>query len=212
MKSSRREFLGAAAGLALAGSTKPEKIHAANAGTNQIVNIYDNIVYEAGDAIPDWGFSAYITYNGKTILFDAGTYPEIFKHNTTVFGVDLVAVDTVILSHNHMDHKGGLDYFLDAYEDYTLYLPNEWNIGGPFPTIFKKDGTYARGYSYRHRNTQYVIEHTEISNGIHIIATESPIIGTSWGYPPHEEKPLFMGLPELSLALENGTGQVILIS
>jgi len=211
MKTTRREFIGAAAGLACAGSTQPEKVHAARAGENRILNLYDNIVYEAGDAISDWGFSAYITYNGKTILFDAGTYPDIIEHNAKVLGADLASVDTVVLSHNHMDHKGGLDYVLGKYKDFILYLPNDWNIGGK-ASIFNKDESYSRGYHYRHKNTQFTKEHTEIADRIHIIATTSPLVGTTWGYPPNEKQPRFFGLPELSLALESNNGQVTLIS
>ncbi len=212
MKTTRREFLGAAAaGLACAVSAQPEKVHAANTGKNQILNIYDNIVYEAGNAIKDWGFSAYITYNGKTILFDAGTYPDIIEHNAKTLGADLTSVDTVVLSHNHMDHKGGLDYILDVYQNFTLLLPNDWNIGGK-ASFFNKDETYSRGYHYRHKNTQFIKEHTEIADGIHIIATTSPLVGTTWGYPPNEKQPRFFGLPELSLALESTNGQVTLIS
>ena len=110
-----------------------------------------------------------------------------------------------------MDHQGGLDYILGVYQNFTLLLPNDWNISGK-ASISNKDETYSCGYSYRHKNTQLIKEHTKIADGIHIIATTSPLVGTTWGYPPNEQQPRFFGLPELSLALESDNGQVMLIS
>ncbi|MFC1541923.1 MBL fold metallo-hydrolase [Candidatus Latescibacterota bacterium] len=206
----RREFIGlSTTGLALAGSVKSEGLNEKSKDKNQILILYDNIVYEPEDAIPNWGFSAYITYNGKTILFDTGTYPDILKHNAKVLGADLTSVDIAIISHIHGDHIGGLDYFMDVNPHFTLLLPNDGNIGGETSIL---DKTYSRGYNYRHKNTQFITDHTDIAVGMHIIATTSPIVGTSWGYPPNEDKPLFTGLPELSLALESKNGQFTLVS
>ena len=195
--------------LALTGDGKSEGLNEKSEDKNQILNLYDNIVYKSGDAIPDWGFSAYITYNGKTILFDTGTYPDIFKHNAKVLDADLTSVDIAIISHIHGDHIGGLDYFMDVHPNFTLLLPNDWHIGGEASIL---EESYSRGYNYRHKNTQFITDHTEIAVGMHIIATTSPIVGISWGYPPNEDKPLFIGLPELSLALENNNGQFTLVS
>ena len=46
-----------------------------NAGTgkdesNWMINLYDSFGDEVGNAIPDWGYSSFIRYNGQTILFD----------------------------------------------------------------------------------------------------------------------------------------------
>ena len=213
MHKTRREFIGlTAASLALADGV----IHKTSSDTgtqhNQILNIYDNIVCNAGDAIPDWGFSAYITYNGKTILFDAGMYPDIIKHNANVLGADLPSVEIAILSHNHLDHINGFDYFLNVNRDFTFYLPNDVHIGGSYGSLTQRDNKYPRGYRYRHIDSHFITKHTEIAPGIHILATKSPIIGTSWGYPPNEDKPLFIGLPELSLALNRQDNTICLIS
>jgi 7,8-dihydropterin-6-yl-methyl-4-(beta-D-ribofuranosyl)aminobenzene 5'-phosphate synthase len=37
----------------------------------------------------DWGFSAFIEYGGKRILFDTGNNAEIFAHNVQAKGIDL---------------------------------------------------------------------------------------------------------------------------
>lgn len=212
----RREFLQLSlAGLAtlagcgeFRGGTLDDKI----TSKNQILNLYDNIAKDTGEAISDWGFSALIQYNGKTILFDAGTFPDIFKHNAKVLGADLTMVDIAILSHIHPDHIGGLDYLLKINPDFKLFLPNDVDLGGKDEFYAEMDKKYARGYLYRHPNTEFVEECTEIAPGVVLVATTSPLAGEFWKYPPYENKPLFIEMPELSLALEGEDGQVSLIS
>lgn len=203
----RRKFLGITAGLALAGCGYSEDFDDKIAGKNQILNLYDNIAEDAGDAISNWGFSAFITYNGKTILFDAGTYPDVLEHNARVLGADLTTVDIAILSHNHADHIGGFDYLLKVNSDFKLFLPNDGSL-----TNEDTDTEYSHGYRYRHPNTKRVEEHTEIAPGVVLIATTSPLTGSFWKYPPYEDEPRFTEMPELSLALEGKDGQVRLIS
>jgi 7,8-dihydropterin-6-yl-methyl-4-(beta-D-ribofuranosyl)aminobenzene 5'-phosphate synthase len=58
--------------------------------------------------VGEWGYSALIEANGYTILFDTGERPDTVLRNAEELGVDLSTVDTVILSHNHFDHTGGL--------------------------------------------------------------------------------------------------------
>lgn len=43
-----------------------------------------------------------------TILFDAGPDPDTFEINARRLGLDLRAVDAVVLSHGHWDHGGGM--------------------------------------------------------------------------------------------------------
>jgi 7,8-dihydropterin-6-yl-methyl-4-(beta-D-ribofuranosyl)aminobenzene 5'-phosphate synthase len=46
---------------------------------------------------------------------DASLSAKALLHNFEVFGLDGARVESVILSHGHMDHAGGLMGFLDAY-------------------------------------------------------------------------------------------------
>jgi len=211
----RRKFLGlATAGLTVlvCGKSGDADLDDKITGKNQILNLYDNIAKDTGEAISDWGFSAFIRYNGKTILFDAGTYPGILEHNTKVLGADLTTVEIAVLSHNHSDHIGGFDYLLKVNPDFKLFLPNDVNLGGESKLYADMDRKYLRGYLYRHTNTEFVGEHTEIAPGVVLIATTSPLVGGFWKYPPYENEPRFNEMPELSLALEDEDGQVNLIS
>jgi 7,8-dihydropterin-6-yl-methyl-4-(beta-D-ribofuranosyl)aminobenzene 5'-phosphate synthase len=58
--------------------------------------------------VGEWGFAALVEVDGKTILFDTGWRPETVRQNAEELGIDLSTVDTVVLSHNHADHTGGL--------------------------------------------------------------------------------------------------------
>jgi 7,8-dihydropterin-6-yl-methyl-4-(beta-D-ribofuranosyl)aminobenzene 5'-phosphate synthase len=58
--------------------------------------------------VGEWGYAALIEADGHTVLFDTGERPRTVLQNAKELGIDLSAVDTVILSHNHFDHTGGL--------------------------------------------------------------------------------------------------------
>jgi 7,8-dihydropterin-6-yl-methyl-4-(beta-D-ribofuranosyl)aminobenzene 5'-phosphate synthase len=46
------------------------------------------------------------------VLMDVGISPTCFLHNATQLGVDLAKIESVVLSHGHFDHFGGLMAFL----------------------------------------------------------------------------------------------------
>ena len=60
------------------------------------------------------GLSYYIEDGGQRILFDTG-YSDLFMLNAAAFGIDLKAVDTIVLSHGHGDHTGGLKFLLERF-------------------------------------------------------------------------------------------------
>jgi len=48
-----------------------------------------------------------------TVLFDSGPEEYAFERNSTRLGVDLRAVESIVLSHGHWDHSGGMLKALD---------------------------------------------------------------------------------------------------
>jgi glyoxylase-like metal-dependent hydrolase (beta-lactamase superfamily II) len=58
--------------------------------------------------VGEWGFSALVEADGKSVLFDTGGRPETVLNNARELGVDLSNVEEVILLHHHWDHVTGL--------------------------------------------------------------------------------------------------------
>ena len=57
--------------------------------------------------LAEWGFSAWIEYQGTNVLFDTG-YSDVYVRNAAHAGIDLDSVDVIALSHLHRDHTRGL--------------------------------------------------------------------------------------------------------
>lgn len=76
------------------------------------------------------GLSLYLeTYNNEGIvenrvLFDTGQ-SDAFMRNAVKLGVDLSKIDSVIISHGHYDHGGGLSAFLEFNKSAKVYLNRE---------------------------------------------------------------------------------------
>ena len=199
---------------------------------NSILNLYDAFGYQKRGTILDWGFSALIHYNGKTILFDTGNNADKFEHNIKALGVDLNQVDIVVLSHRHYDHISGFDYMLRVKPAVKVYLPADLALGAPFHYTFSKDtkqslagmppeqlyfgGTvnsmdYKPGDRFHGANQEFVPESREIAPGIYLIVTRSVMMGDFNAYPPNEPgHPDLAGFPELSLALRTEKGVVLI--
>ncbi len=62
----------------------------------------------ATPGIGEWGFAALVEVDDRLILFDAGARPRTVLDNAQELGIDLSRVETVVLSHHHGDHVGGL--------------------------------------------------------------------------------------------------------
>lgn len=61
------------------------------------------------------GLSIYIEDGPRHILFDCG-YSDAALTNAAKMGLDLTAVDTIVLSHGHDDHGRGLSFLLQAMD------------------------------------------------------------------------------------------------
>ena len=60
------------------------------------------------DYLGEWGFSAIIESDGHKILFDTGFRENTVIENADSLNIDLSQVHHVFVSHNHLDHTGGL--------------------------------------------------------------------------------------------------------
>jgi len=77
----------------------------------KITLIVEDTVNRAG-LIAEHGLAFLLEYKSKYILFDTGQGLAI-AHNAKHLDLPIEKVDTVILSHGHYDHTGGLSYVLE---------------------------------------------------------------------------------------------------
>ena len=73
------------------------------------------------DLQTEHGLSLYIETAGHKVLFDTGA-TDRFLENAEKLGVDLTAVDTLVLSHGHYDHTGGVKVFLERNQQAKVYI------------------------------------------------------------------------------------------
>ena len=104
---------------------------AQNARDVEILVVYDNYSCRS-DLETAWGFSCLITGMEKTILFDTGGSGAMLMRNMEKMGISPEEVDSVVLSHIHGDHTGGLQAFLERKGGVTVYVPES------FPDRFKE--------------------------------------------------------------------------
>ncbi|WIA36843.1 hypothetical protein OEZ86_008095 [Tetradesmus obliquus] len=52
--------------------------------------------------------TAEVDGKSRTLLFDGGPSPQVFRHNTEALGVDVADIEAAVLSHWHIDHSVGL--------------------------------------------------------------------------------------------------------
>jgi len=96
-----------------------------------ITIIYDNNVYDQRLSSA-WGFSALVEYRDHTLLFDTGGDGQLLMENMRILGIDPTRIDSVVLSHAHDDHTGGLTALLNTGVKPAVYLLPS------FPSSFKR--------------------------------------------------------------------------
>ena len=75
------------------------------------------------NCIAEHGLSLYIETDKHKLLLDTGQTDAVVK-NAKVLGIDLFAVDTVILSHGHYDHSGGILPFVQINHTAQIIMQN----------------------------------------------------------------------------------------
>jgi 7,8-dihydropterin-6-yl-methyl-4-(beta-D-ribofuranosyl)aminobenzene 5'-phosphate synthase len=119
-----------------------------------IVIIYDNNEYDEKMEM-GFGFSCLVKLENKNILFDTGGDSPTLLNNMNKLKIDPKEIDTIVLSHIHGDHVGGLSGFLEVNPNVKVYIPQS------FPKSFK-DEIKSYGASFAD-----VSDSTKIFDGIY---------------------------------------------
>lgn len=86
----------------------------------RIVNLIENTPGRSGCAFAH-GLSFYVETDHHRLLLDLGPSGETLT-NAEALGIDLSAVDTVVLSHGHYDHSGGILPFVQVNDRAPIYM------------------------------------------------------------------------------------------
>jgi 7,8-dihydropterin-6-yl-methyl-4-(beta-D-ribofuranosyl)aminobenzene 5'-phosphate synthase len=187
----------------------------AQSSTAQITVLYDAFG-KTSTMKKDWGFSAFIEYGGKRILFDTGNNADIFAHNVNAKGIDLKQLDFAVISHRHGDHTSGLNHLLQVNPGVKIYAPQEnfGVFGAALPGTFYRrneslpsdmryfDGkgpeTLRFGSPWADGNFTWISKTTEIAPGFHLI-----MLNGTWGVD--------LEVKEISLAIDTPDGIVLIV-
>ena len=162
----------------------------------------------------DWGFSAFVEYGGRRILFDTGNNGAIFAHNVKELNVALAKLDAVVISHRHGDHTSGLSHLLSVNPGVRIYAPVEGAFfKNPLNKAFLErakdlpphlryfDGQnpdLLSGTPWEQADFQIVRQTAEIFPGFFVLTTRS-------------EKPGTLEMNELSLAVRTPRGLAVVV-
>jgi len=88
-----------------------------------ITVVYDNMNYDP-TLKSEWGFGCVIQTEEDTVLFDTGCNGKVLLDNMAKLNIDPCSIHSVVISHNHWDHQGGLKDFLTLNSEVTVFIPN----------------------------------------------------------------------------------------
>ena len=95
----------------------------------KITVVYDNEALRP-ELRADHGFACLVETEGTpAILFDTGARGSILRHNMAALDVNPGSIGTVVISHRHSDHTGGLSDVIEMTEDVEVFLPESFMTG-----------------------------------------------------------------------------------
>jgi 7,8-dihydropterin-6-yl-methyl-4-(beta-D-ribofuranosyl)aminobenzene 5'-phosphate synthase len=131
----------------------------------KIITLIENMV-NSGDLHGEHGLSLYIETSDQKILFDTGQ-SGMFLQNAKTLGILIEEIDSLVLSHGHYDHTGGLYPFLEknskakVYAKRNIFIPKYKNKKQFIGTVNKEELLKNR--------LVYIDSITEIANNLFLM-------------------------------------------
>lgn len=104
----------------------------------KIVNLMEDTCGNK-DCLYEHGLAMYVETRNHKLLADTGASEKTVK-NAKRLGIDLKEIDTVVISHGHYDHGGGILAFAEENPDAHIYIRE--NAFGNFYHIKRNGGHY----------------------------------------------------------------------
>lgn len=134
----------------------------------KIIQLVENTVNGPG-LLGEHGNSFFIEADVYKLLFDTGQGLTL-RHNSERLDIPVKSIQSIVVSHGHYDHMGGLTEALDMTGPIDLYLHPE-ALGKKFNRNGRDIGAPMTDVTNIHSQTREIIytsKPTEITTGIHV--------------------------------------------
>jgi 7,8-dihydropterin-6-yl-methyl-4-(beta-D-ribofuranosyl)aminobenzene 5'-phosphate synthase len=166
-----------------------------------------------------WGYSAFVEYGGRRILFDTGANLDDFAFNVKALDIDLTRLDFVVLTHRHGDHTSGLHHVLKVNPGVRIYTPVE---GANFDTpmgpalanlVKRKVDSVPEDMHYFGGNYPERLASGSPWPGAKFTQVRAPteVLPGFWLFPTLSETPGTREMNEVSMAIRTPQGLALIV-
>lgn len=161
----------------------------------KVTCISENTISMGKRLLGSHGQSLLLEIDEKKYVFDTSEIYEGFIYNLELLNLKLEDIDSIILSHNHLDHSGALFKLVDTFIDQKLYLPpdmmqiNEEKYTPHYRTV-EKDAAIQRLLNYK--NTIIITESQQFEENMY---TTGPLEAMD------KEQSIVLNIPDKGLVI-----------
>lgn len=138
----------------------------------KLISLIDNTAVDE-KLYSENGMSFYLEFGGKNYLIDAGLTGKAAE-NARRMGLPVQELDSVVITHNHSEHIGGIDSFMKLSPDAVIYLR-----AGAQTECFRKNGLFkeavgaGKGFFRKYaKNLVLFNSFSEVAEGFYLASCE----------------------------------------